>query len=66
MDWIDKWIALQKQLWIWIVDCTPKMPECQMPCLYDSNLSVGALKSCITKYLATMQVISNEAGASRA
>ena len=31
MDWIDKWIALQKQLWIWIVDCTPKMPECQMP-----------------------------------
>ena len=33
MDWIDKWIALQKQLWIWIVDCTPKMPECQMPWL---------------------------------
>ena len=31
MDWIDKWIALQKQLWIWIVDCTPKMLECQMP-----------------------------------
>ena len=29
--WIAKWIALNKKFWIWILDCTPKMLECQIP-----------------------------------
>ena len=31
MDWIAIGIALKNCFWSWIVDCTPKILECQMP-----------------------------------